>query len=113
MEKRSDQIMPLPDLPDIDKQINFIKHLRQDIIPCIRSLQTEDDMIFAIEQSLIAAKILAKLEETERSHDPSASLRSDVKYILNAAMINSTGVRIDVLKAILSKGREEFTIAEI
>ena len=106
-----------PILPDIDRQIEFIKHLRKDIIPSIVVFQRELDTIFAIEQSLIAAKILAASEKIERDRpSPQPALIANEDYcksILSFLKLKVTTVRMEVLKAILSKGQETFSIVEI
>lgn len=102
-------------LPDIDKQIDYIKHLRKEVIPCIKKLETELDMVFAIEQSLMAAKMFFKSKATDRELDTpgTSDLELQCNIILNSINIKITTVRIEVLKAILSKHGREFTVTEI
>jgi hypothetical protein len=99
-------------LPDIDEQIRYIKHLRKSIM---NNLQTGIDMIMAIEQSLLAAKLFGKSKgidfpasrEINRSSDPQPP---DVT--LESVGIKRTPLRIEILRAISSK-HKVFTLTEI
>jgi len=99
-----------PVLPDIDKQIRYIKHLRQDVVPRIRNLQTELDMIMAIEQSLIAAKLLT---ESQPLAHPSSEAHANATQLLKASGIKLTSARIEVLRVILSQAGKEFTVSGV
>jgi hypothetical protein len=111
MDKPINEVTPVP--PDVDKQIQYIKHLRKEVLPRIKNLQTELDMITAIEQSLIAAKILEKSGEDAEFKNPSILSSSQANQILIESKIKVTAVRVEVLKAIFSKKDNEFTVAGI
>jgi hypothetical protein len=100
-------------LPDVDKQIQYIKHLRKEVLPRIKNLETELDMITAIEQSLLAARILEKSGEEIESKNPSPISSIQADQILSESKIKLTAVRVEVLKAIFSKKSNEFTVSEI
>jgi hypothetical protein len=106
-----------PILPDIDKQIDFIKRIRKDVMPSIQNLQNQPDMIFAIEQSLMAAKIFAKAGETISRPDPfvagNPQFDNQHNQILHSFKIKPTSIRTDILKAILDKEGNGFSVSEI
>jgi hypothetical protein len=109
-------ILDSPVLPDIDKQIDYVKKLRKEVIPSIRNLHNELEMIFAIEQSLMAAKVLSKFEGSASQHNLPASKNSTLDFqchqILHSRKIKLTSIRIETLKAILAN-EGKFTITEI
>jgi hypothetical protein len=103
-----------PVLPDINEQIEYVKHIRKDVIPSIKPLQTELDMIFAIEQSLMAAK-LHQFYAANQMKEPETGekeRRSAIK-ILKSFKIRLSTIRVEVLKAILAQGNDEFTATSI
>jgi hypothetical protein len=106
-----------PVLPDIDKQIDFVKRVRKDVIPSIRDLQNDLDIIFAIEQSLIAAKVYARFENTSfgKGSHSAVVTKDDTNYnqILNSFKIKATSIRVDILKEIIAKQGREFSLSEI
>jgi predicted transcriptional regulator len=105
-----------PVLPDIDKQIDYVKKIRREVIPNIRNLQSELQMIFAIEQSLMAAKVWLKSESRTSQHTFQVNRNSTLDFqcnqILGSRKIKLTSIRIETLKAILEK-EGNFTISEI
>jgi hypothetical protein len=103
-----------PVLPDINEQIEYVKHIRKDVIPSIKPLQTELDMIFAIEQSLMAAK-LHQLYAVNQMAEPEIGereRRSAIK-MLKSFKIRLSTVRVEVLRTILTKVNDEFTATDI
>jgi predicted transcriptional regulator len=102
-------------VPGIDQQIDYIKHLRKDIIPFVKHLQTGLDMITAIEQSLLAAKIFDRSGKKQPGDSPMGavhSINNVYHQILNSFRIKLTAIRIEVLKAILASNGE-FTVRQI
>jgi hypothetical protein len=103
------------------KKIEYVTHIRKDVIPCVKPLQSELTMIYAIEQSLIGLKRefqSQKKEEERKGRDNNFAFQpvsqADLcNQILNSVKIKLTSVRIDILSAILAKGGREFTITEI
>jgi len=97
-------------LPNIDEQINYIKTLRSDVA---KHLANGLDMIFAIEQSLLAAKInLAANPITQRWKDESSIDKESVS-VLQRRKIKPTLIRIDILNAIMNSKDGVFTIASV
>jgi hypothetical protein len=100
-------------LPDINKQIEYMKHLRKDVLPFVEQLQRGVDMFMAIEQSLIAARLLGGRNLTStQSEKIFYELNTEYKKILNAFGIKETSVRIEVLRALSSTGAG-FTVSEL
>lgn len=95
-----------PELPDINKQIEYVQHLRKDIIPVVKPLQTEMAMVFAIEQTLLAAK---RYEQ----HSTKTEIELDCQRILARHNVLLTTARLEVLKVILLRGSQEFSVALI
>jgi hypothetical protein len=106
-------IIESPVLPDIDKQIEYIKHLRKDVIPFIKHLQTGLDMTLAIEQSLMAAKLSGRSKGAHNSRSVREFSGDKYNQILSSIKIKTTFIRVEVLKAIHNSVSKDFTISEI
>jgi hypothetical protein len=99
-------------LPDIDQQIQYVKHLRKNIVS---SLQIGLDMAIAIEQSLLAAKLFGKSSGKQSgiaSHSEFSSPMRSPEEILDAAGIKITPLRIEILRAMSARDKI-FTLTEI
>jgi len=99
-------------LPSIDEQIEYIHSLRLDIV---KHVKNGLDMILAIEQSLLAAKLnLLSGNPDERFikyTDPNDSRQS--VEILASKKIKPTLLRLDVLSAILMERDQPFTVTDL
>jgi hypothetical protein len=95
-------------LPDIDKQIEFIKSIRKGMKD--KHIKPDVKMIWAIEQSLIAAKLFGK-----EKNQPVLRVRNEQNYInvLSLFKIRITTSRLEVLKAIFLTQGKTFTIINI
>jgi predicted transcriptional regulator len=100
-------------LPTIDEQIDYIRSVRADVI---RHLKSGLDMIVAIEQSLIAARlnILSKKSlSDEEKEEPLMMSKNFTADALQRHGIKLTLLRLDVLEAILLFKEHPFTTTDI
>jgi hypothetical protein len=100
-------------LPDIDQQIQYVKNLRKNIVS---SLQIGLEMVIAIEQSLLAAKLFGKSAGKQStvitSHSEFLTPTRSPEQILHASGIKITPLRIEILAAMSAKDKI-FTLTEI
>jgi hypothetical protein len=98
-------------LPTIDEQIDYVKTLRNDVV---KYLKNGLDMVFAIEQNLLAVKLNSLSQKRhEEKISKTKSISEDICYeILVARSISVTSLRLDVLREIL-QCESYFSITEI
>lgn len=101
------KLIESPELPDLNQQIEYVQHLRKDIMPRVKPfLQTEMPMFFAIEQTLLAAK-------TFQFYTTKTEIQIECQRILDRHNIPVTTARQEVLRAILLTKNQEFSVATI
>jgi hypothetical protein len=108
MEKGLEEIV---ELPDIDTQIEYIKSIRLGMSQKKR-VDAKVQMIFAIEQTLLAAKIRYQADQSRTGY-PSHGY--DLSAILNTYKVRITSARIEILRAVIvcANRSKEFTLSEI
>jgi hypothetical protein len=98
-------------LPSIDEQLEYVKTLRKDVM---KYLSNGLDMVFAIEQNLLAVKLNGlsqKRHEDKLSN--TKSIAENICYeVLRARNVSITSLRVEVLKFILNRDAP-FSISDI
>jgi len=97
-------------LPSIDEQINYVKTLRSNIA---KHFATGLDMIFAIEQSLLAAKLNFITNPATPNLTDETNIDSERVDVLQRRKIKPTLIRIHVLNAIFNSRDGVFTISSV
>lgn len=98
------------ELPDIDSQIDYVKTIRQEMSEK-EMVEPTFQMIIAIEQTLLAARVLCQPAQIRQKSTPTY----DYTAILIAKNIKITSVRLSILKAIMTfaKHQREMSLSDI